>query len=121
MVTRLEVVHPEIEQLDQLVNEINVRQSTAKAPDLGRLTAEAVLASYTAAATAVQSLEEPLMERSRKLDEAQKGIDEALKALREWVAKINDTGHLVAAQIDEAHALSSETIKMATDFIAKVK
>jgi len=121
MVTKLEIVHPELEQLDQLVNDINVRQSTAKAPDLGRLSAEAVQASYHAAAKAVEELKGPLMERSAKLEAAQQGCYDAMKALEEWIQKIHDTGHLVALQIEEANALSSEMIKMSTEFISKVK
>ena len=118
MVTKLEVVHQE---LDELANEINVRQSTAKAPDLGRLSAEAVQASYHAAARAVEELKGPLMDRTQKLEEALKGCDQAMKALDEWIKKIHDTGHLVAAQIEEANALSGEMIKMAEEYISKVK
>jgi hypothetical protein len=121
MVTKFEVVHSELDQLDQLVNDINIRQSTAKAPDLGRLSAEAVQASYHAAAKAVEELKGPIMDRTQKLEEALKGCDEAMKALDEWIKKIHDTGHLVALQIEEANALSGEMIKMSTEFIAKVK
>ena len=117
MVTKLEVVHQELDQLDQLANE----QSTAKALDLGRLSAEAVQASYTAAAKSVEELKAPLIERTRKLEDALRGCDEAMKALEEWIQKIHDTGHLVVAQIDEANTLSADIRKMSAEFIAKVK
>ena len=118
MVTRLEVVQQE---LDDLANEINVRQSTAKPADLGRLSAEAVLASYTAAVEAIESLKEPIKDRAEKLVTALRECDETLKSLEELAKKIQDTGHLVAAQIDESNALNSNIRKLSAELIAKVK
>ena len=114
--TKLEIVHSELDLLQQEVANL---QSPTNA--LGRLSAEAVQASYTAAAKAVEALQEPLRDRTAKLEAALRGCDDAMKALEEWTKKINDTGHLVAAQIDEANALSAEIRKMAGEYIARVK
>jgi len=125
MTTKFEVVQGELDDLRQLTG---TTKAVAKMPDnnldtsnLGRLSAEAVQASYIAAAQAVEELKGPLMERIVKLEAALKGCDQAMKALEDWIQKINDTGHLVALQIEEANVLSGEMIKMAGDYIAKVK
>ena len=44
-----------------------------------------------------------------------------MKAVEQWMKILDDTGHLVAAQIDEANALSAEIRKMAGEYIARVK
>jgi hypothetical protein len=119
MTAKLEVVHAELDDLRQLAATATNRVPTAD--NLGRLSAQAVQASYTAAAQAVEGLKAPLIERAQKLEAALQGIDQAMKALEDWIQKINDTGHLIAAQIEEANALSSEMIKMSTEYVARVK
>ena len=60
--TKLEIVHTELDQLHQEL--VNLQPPL----NLGRLTAEAVQASYTAAAKAVEALQEPLLARAAKLE-----------------------------------------------------
>jgi hypothetical protein len=114
----LEVVHTE---LDLLADEISARQSTAKPEDLARLSAESVQATYTAMAKNIESLKTPVIDRTKKMEAALAGLNAAFKMIDEFTAKIVDTGHHHAAQIDEANALAAEVQKMIADYIAKVK
>ena len=118
MTTKLEVVHTELDLLEQEVKNL---RPPADGSALGRLSAEAVQASYISAAKAVEALKGPIIDRATKLEEALRNCDSAMKDLEEWAKTINDTGHLVAAQIDEANALSAEIRKMAADYITRVK
>ena len=118
MTTKLEVVHTE---LDLLEEEMSNRPPPADGSALGRLAAEAVQASYISAAKAVETLKEPIIDCTTKLEEALRNCDAAMKDLEEWAKTIKDTGNLVFAQTADANALSAEIRKMAADYITRVK
>ena len=105
MTTKLEVVTNE---LDLLESEIAARQST----DLGKLSADAVMATYQSAATAVTTLEEPLKKHVNDLGSSMLEINAVLREVSELVAKINDAGHLAAARVDAANVFAAEVRKM---------
>jgi len=90
------------------------------AADLGRLSAEAVMASYEAAAKAVENMGEEVKTRIKRLEASLRECDEDLKLVAEAAAHIRDKGNHVQAQIDEAAHLSNEIRTVCREFSKKV-
>ena len=114
---KLEVVTSE---LDILSEEIAARQSTAKAADLGRLSADAVMATYESAETAIATLKEPLMKHTSNLGSSLLEMNALLREVSELVAKIHDAGHMASARVDAANAFAAEVRMMIDGFGKKV-
>ena len=88
--------------------------------DLGRMSAEAVLTQYEAAAKAVEDMGEEVRNRIEKLEDSLKDCDATMKALAEAAQAIREKGRLVQVQIEEASALSTDIRSKCEEFKQKV-
>jgi len=88
--------------------------------DLGRMSAEAVLAQYEAAAKAVEDMGASVKERISKITASLTECDVDMKLIAETAAAIREKGKLVQVQIEEASALSSSIRTACDDFKKKV-
>lgn len=88
--------------------------------DVGRLSAEAVLAQYEAAAKAVEGMGNEIKERIKRLEAALIEADKDMKLVAEAAAAIREKGKLVYIQIEEASELSSGIRNACADFRKKV-
>jgi hypothetical protein len=88
--------------------------------DIGRLSAEAVLAQYEAAAKSVEGMGDEIKERIRRLEAALVEADKDMKLVAEAAAAIREKGKLVYAQIEEASSLSEGIRNACADFRKKV-
>ena len=98
-----------------------VTQPLAPEPDdIGRLSAEAVLAQYDHAAKCVEELGLEVKDRIRKLEDQLKEADADLKLIGEAANKIREKGKLVHMQIEEASQLSKDIRETCAEFVRKV-
>ena len=98
-----------------------VTQPAAPEPDdIGRLSAEAVLAQYDHAAKCVEELGLEVKDRIRKLEDQLKEADADLKLIGEAANKIREKGKLVHMQIEEASQLSKDIRETCAEFVRKV-
>jgi len=88
--------------------------------DLGRMSAEAVMAQYEAAAKAVEEMGVAVKERISKISAALIECDADMKEIAETANSIREKGKLVQAQIEEASALSSSIRDACVDFKKRV-
>jgi hypothetical protein len=88
--------------------------------DLGRMSAEAVLTQYEAAARAVQEMGDAVKVRVNNIAAALLEADEDMKQIAETAKSIMEKGKLVQAQIEEASALSNSIRSACIDFKKKV-
>lgn len=88
--------------------------------DIGRLSAEAVLSQYEAAAQAVEGMGGEIKDRIKRLEEALVEADKDMKLVAEAAAAIREKGKLVYAQIEEASGLSKDIRDACADFRKKV-
>jgi hypothetical protein len=88
--------------------------------DLGRMSAEAVLTQYEAAAKAVEEMGDAVKTRVRNIAAALLEADEDMKEITETAKSIMEKGRLVQVQIEEASALSSSIRSACADFKSKV-
>ncbi len=116
-----EVVPFNLDRLEHEVEATIARRPFAKAEDIGRLSAEAVLTQYEAAAKAVEKMGEAVKERITKLEGAMNECDTDLKIIAEAAEMIREKGKLVYVQIEEANALSQDVRRIANEFKEKMK
>lgn len=88
--------------------------------DVGRLSAEAVLAQYEAAAKAVEGMGDDVKIRIDRLEKALTEADQDLKLVAETAAAIREKGKLVQVQIEEASTLSKDIKDACAEFRKKV-
>jgi uncharacterized coiled-coil DUF342 family protein len=88
--------------------------------DLGRMSAEAVLTQYEAAAKAVEEMGDAVKERVRNIAGALLECDADMKEIAETAASIREKGKHVQVQIEEASALSSSIRSACIEFKKKV-
>jgi len=88
--------------------------------DLGRMSAEAVLTQYEAAARAVEEMGDAVKVRVNNIAAALLEADEDMKQIAETAKSIMEKGKLVQAQIEEASALSNSIRSACVEFKAKV-
>lgn len=88
--------------------------------DIGRLSAEAVLAQYEAAAKSVEGMGEEIKDRIKRLEAALVEADADLKLVAEAAAAIREKGRLVYVQIEEAAGVSQKIRDACADFRKKV-
>jgi len=106
------------QRVDERVGEAIRQPVTEK--DIGRLSAEAVLAQYEAAARGVETMGDEIKDRITKLETAMREADEAMKLVNEAAAAIREKGKLVHVQIEEATQLSRDISNACTEFRRKV-
>ena len=92
----------------------------AAAEDVGRLSAEAVMAQYEAAAKAVEEMGVSVRDTITKLEQAMAVCDADMKLLGEAAAAIRKRGKAVMAQIAEASAMSNDIRAAAAEFTRKM-
>jgi autotransporter translocation and assembly factor TamB len=88
--------------------------------DLGRLSAEAVLAQYEEAAKSVEGMGTEIKTRIERLEAALIEADKDMKLVAEAAAAIREKGKLVYIQIEEASGLSQEIRDACANFRKKV-
>jgi uncharacterized coiled-coil DUF342 family protein len=101
------------QQIGQAVEHVNEE-------DVGRLSAEAVLAQYEAAAKGVETMGDEIKDRISKLETAMREADEAMKLVAEAAAAIREKGKMVHLQIEEATQLSKDIRDACVEFRKKV-
>lgn len=77
-------------------------------PDIGRLSADAVLEQYNMAAKAVKDMGEEIQERIRALEAALRECDADMKLLDEAAQAIKEKGKLAHAEIERTSAVSKD-------------
>ena len=88
--------------------------------DLGRMSAEAVLTQYEAAAKAVEEMGKEVTAMVKRLGEKLVECDQDMKHIVETAAAIREKGKHSQALIEQVSALSSEIRKTCDEFIKKV-
>lgn len=88
--------------------------------DLGRMSAEAVLTQYEAAAKAVEEMGVSVKDRVSKIASALLECDKDMKEIAETAASIREKGNHVRIQIEEASALSNDIRNACIEFKKKV-
>jgi hypothetical protein len=88
--------------------------------DLGRMSAEAVLTQYEAAAKAVEDMGISVKDRVNKIAAALLECDADMKEIAETAKSIREKGEHVRAQIEEASALSNDIRAACIEFKKKV-
>jgi uncharacterized protein YfcZ (UPF0381/DUF406 family) len=104
--------------LDQSVITGTHRRATAD--DLGRMSAQAVLAQYEAAAKSVESMGDEVKVRVAKLEAALQECDADMQLLAEAANAIREKGKLVYIQIDEASDVSKDIRAACAEFRKKI-
>jgi hypothetical protein len=87
---------------------------------LGRLSAQAVLAQYEAAAKHVEDMGIAIKERIAALEASLQECDQDMKLLGDAAQVIRDKGKLAYAHIEHTSALSKEIRGLCTDFRQKM-
>jgi septal ring factor EnvC (AmiA/AmiB activator) len=88
--------------------------------DLGRMSGEAIMAQYEAAAKSVEEMGENVKDRTAKLEAALADCDADMKLIREAATFIREKGKHVQAQIEAASAASNEIRSAVVEFKRKV-
>jgi septal ring factor EnvC (AmiA/AmiB activator) len=118
---KLKIVHEDNLEEDVRLAMARAHPKEAAVEDLSRLTAEAVQANYASTAKAVTAMGEKIKTITKDLEAAMKGLDDTMKALTEFVARVEDSSHEIAAKIDYDNADAAEVRQWANDFQAKLK
>jgi len=88
--------------------------------ELGKMSAEAVLTQYEAAAKAVEDMGKEVTAMVRKLGQSLQECDNDMKVVAETAAAIREKGKHSQALIEQVSALSSEIRKTCDEFKKKV-
>lgn len=91
-----------------------------QAEDVGRLSAQAVMAQYEYAAKCVEELGAEVKDRVQKLEAQLKEADIDLKLIGDAATKIREKGKLIHTQIEEASQLSQDIRETCAEFVRKV-
>jgi methyl-accepting chemotaxis protein len=116
------VRHP-VAQLDQLERELRhsapaVRETAIE--DLGRMSADAVLAQYESAAREFEVMGEEVKDRIEKLRASLEEADASMKLLTEAAKAIRDKGKLAHAQIEEMSNVAKVIQGLHADVMKKI-
>jgi chromosome segregation ATPase len=137
------IVHPvDLDQLGEQVNQLSrtpvdlhalerdissplpavtLKQTQVQAdPDIGKLSADAVLEQYNMAAKAVEAMGEEVQKRIRALEDAMKDCDEDMRLLREAADSIREKGQLAHAEIERTSAVSKDIREIVAAIKAKI-
>jgi hypothetical protein len=93
---------------------------TKKIDDLGRMSGEAIMAQYEAAARSVEDMGEHVKERIAKLEAAMVECHKDMRLITEAAVFIREKGIVVQKQIEEAAAVSNDIRSAVTEFKRKV-
>jgi len=110
----------------QSLREIEVAVATqrqsedVRIDELGRMSAEAVLSQYEAAARKVEEMGDDVKKRISDLEAALHECDDDLKLIGEAAAAIREKGKHVQVQIEEASALSRDIRTACEEFKKKI-
>jgi hypothetical protein len=96
------------------------REDNVRIDDLGRMSAEAVLTQYEAAAKAVEEMGNDVKTMVKRLGEALIECNVDMKHVAETAAAIREKGKHSQALIEQVSALSSEIRKTCDEFKIKV-
>jgi hypothetical protein len=96
------------------------RPNESKLNEIGRMSAEAVLSQYEAAARAVEEMGEAVKERVKGLAAAFLECEGDMNDIAETAKSIREKGHHVRVQIEEASALSNDIRSTCLEFKNKV-
>jgi hypothetical protein len=96
------------------------REDNVRIDDLGRMSAEAVLTQYEAAAKAVEEMGNDVKTMVKRLGEALIECSTDMKHVAETAAAIREKGKHSQALIEQVSALSSEIRKTCDEFKIKV-
>jgi len=110
----------DITQLDALDRRVADARA-ANASDLRKLTGDAVLAQYEAAAQAVESMGNDIKQRIAKLTSALEECNDELKSLGETAQAIRERGKHTQAMIDETSAMLDGMRSVCADFRKKAQ
>jgi hypothetical protein len=88
--------------------------------DLGRMSGEAIMAQYEAAAKSVEAMGEDVKDRVAKLEASLVECGKDMKLIAEAATFIRDKGKLMQAQIEEAAAATNEIRNAVAEFKRKV-
>ena len=97
-----------------------VMPSVGNVGELGRMSAEAVLTQYEAAAKSVEEMGEDVKQRIVKLEAALAECHKDMQIIGECAQMIRDKGKLVQAQIEEASAVSADIRQACVEFKRKM-
>lgn len=92
----------------------------AREPDLGRLAADAVMATVEHAAQEVEKLGLMVKELAPKLEEAMQDLDKSLKTISEAAKVIRDKGERTKLLVEAANRLATEIGVKCTEFTKMV-
>jgi chromosome segregation ATPase len=112
--------------LDALADAINndlakLPQVTLQpAPDIGKLSADAVLEQYKMAAKSIEAMGEEVQERIRALEAAMRECDEDMKLLKEAADAVREKGKHAHAEIERTAAVSKDIREIVTAIKAKL-
>jgi uncharacterized coiled-coil DUF342 family protein len=114
-ITRMPSRHPvDLDMLEQEITSTTLDHSKLPTmqmqaePDIGRLSADAVLEQFKMAAKSVEEMGVEVQERARALDAAMKQCDADLKILAEAAEMIREKGKHAHAEIERASAVSKD-------------
>jgi len=125
----------QVEELDQLTRDTKRILDTSmgvKAPppddplhddaqELRKLTADAVMAQYEAAAKAVETMGEEVKQRINRLQAALEECHDDMKLVAESAAAIREKGKHAQVVIDEMSSLSGDIRRAVTELMKKVQ
>jgi len=121
-------VPPNVLDLESEIGQVLQRQTpvpvvmpaTSNVGELGRMSAEAVLTQYEAAARSVEEMGQDVKVRIQKLEAALTECHKDMQIITECAQMIRDKGKLVQAQIEEASAVSADIRSACVEFKRKV-
>jgi methyl-accepting chemotaxis protein len=105
------VRRPEITPLDQVPD---------NTPDIGRLSADAVMATAEAAAKEVESLKAMVKELAPELEKSMAEMDKSLATIAEAAKQVRDRGERTRLQVQAANDLAKEIAAKCAEFTKMV-
>lgn len=88
--------------------------------DLGKMSGEAIMAQYEAAARSVEDMGEEVKDRIAKLEAAMEECHKDMRLITEAAVFIREKGIAVQAQIEKASAVSNDIRSAVNEFKRKV-
>ena len=95
--------------------------SNATGEDIGRLSAEAVLAQYEEAAKSVEAMGNEIKDRIKRLEGAMIEADSDMKTVAEAAAAIREKGKLAQLMIEEASGVSKQIRETCAEFLKSTR
>jgi uncharacterized coiled-coil DUF342 family protein len=100
--------------------QIKPAQQMQTEPDIGKLSADAVLEQYNMAAQSVEAMGEEVQKRIRALEAAMKECDDDMKLLKEAADSIKEKGRHAHAEIERTSAVSKDIREIVAAIKAKL-